>query len=133
MSSKPVIRISARNHGDDQVLDRVDAEDLECVELLADFSGTEVGGDRAARCPEHDDGGDERGELSNRGEDEEATKPVKRAEQLQKATGLEAGRPEADGDHRTRRGNQHTCRARRNSSSTPPRRGREAGPPRRSS
>ncbi len=30
----------------DQVLDRVDAEDLESVELLADLAGAEVGGDR---------------------------------------------------------------------------------------
>jgi len=35
----------------DEILDRVDAEHLECVELLADLARPEVGGDRVPATP----------------------------------------------------------------------------------
>ena len=48
----------------DQVLDRVDAEHLQGVELLADLAGAEVGGDRGAGDAGDDDRGDERARSS---------------------------------------------------------------------
>ncbi len=84
----------------DQVLDRVDAEHLQGVELLADLAGAEVGGDRGAGDAGDDDGGDEGGELADRGEDEEAAEPVERAEQGEEVGRLQARRAEAEGDGR---------------------------------
>ena len=60
--------------GDDEVLDRVDAEHLQRVELLADLARPEVGGDRGAGDAGDDDRGDEGRELADRGEDEEAAR-----------------------------------------------------------
>ena len=48
MSSRPVIDHQRQEARHDQVLDRVDAEHLQGVELLADLAGAEVGGDRGA-------------------------------------------------------------------------------------
>jgi hypothetical protein len=75
---------------DDQVLDRVDAEHLQRVELLADLARPQVGGDRRARDAREDDRGHERRELSNRREDEEAAQAVDRAEQHEEVARLES-------------------------------------------
>ena len=69
---------------DDQVLDRVDAEHLECVELLADLSGTEVSGDRRAGDAGDDHGGDGGRELADRGKDEKPAEAVEGAEEERK-------------------------------------------------
>ena len=69
----------------DQVLDRVDAEHLQGVELLADLAGAEVGGDRGAGDAGDDDRGDQRPDPADRGQDEEAAEPVERAEQRERA------------------------------------------------
>src|SRR5215211_4279699 len=42
----------------DQVLDRVDAQHLQRVQLLADLAGAQVGGDGRAADAGQDDGGD---------------------------------------------------------------------------
>ena len=65
----------------DEVLDRVDAEHLQRVELLADLARAEVGGDRGAGHAGQHDRGHERRELADRGEHEEAAEAVERAEQ----------------------------------------------------
>ena len=85
---------------DDEVLDRVDAEDLQRVELLADLAGAEVGGDRRARDAGEHDRRHERRELADRGEDEEAAEAVQRAEQDEEVGGLQARRAVAEGDRR---------------------------------
>ena len=84
----------------DEVLDRVDAEDLERVELLADLAGAEVGGDRGAGDARDDDRGDQRADPADRGEDEEAAEPVERAEDLQRPGRLQSGRAEVEGEGR---------------------------------
>ncbi len=61
----------------DQVLDRVDAEHLQRVELLADLAGAEVGGDRGAGDAGDDDGGDER--ARTRGSTASTKKPPSRS------------------------------------------------------
>src|SRR5207247_8310825 len=85
---------------DDEVLDRVDAEDLEGVELLADLSRPEVGGDRGPGDPGDDDRGDEGGELAHRGEDEKAPEAIEGSEQGQEVGRLKARGAEAEGDRR---------------------------------
>jgi hypothetical protein len=84
----------------DQVLDRVDTQDLEGVELLADLAGAEVGGDRGAGDAAGDDRGDQRADPADRGEDEEAAEPVERAEDLQRARRLQPGGAEVEGEGR---------------------------------
>ena len=86
--------------GHDQVLDRVDPEDLEGVELLADLSGPEVGGDRGPRHPGDHDRGHEGGELADRGQDEEAPEPVEGPEQGGEVGRLKPRGAEAEGDGR---------------------------------
>ncbi len=83
---------------DDEVLDRIDAEDHQRVELLADLAGAEVGGDRGAGDAGDDDRGHERRELAHRGEDEEAAEAVEGAEQGQEVRGLQARGAEAERD-----------------------------------
>src|SRR3954451_724633 len=90
-------REEARDH---EVLDRVDAEHLERVELLADLARAEVGGDRGAGHAGEHDRGHERGELADRGEHEEAAEAVERAEQHEEVRGLQAGGAVAEGDRR---------------------------------
>ena len=80
-------RQEARHH---QVLDRVDAEHLQRVELLADLARAEVGGDRGAAHAGEDDRRHERGELADRGEHEEAAEAVDRAEDDQEVARLQA-------------------------------------------
>ena len=65
----------------DQVLDRVDAEHLEGVELLADLAGAEVGGDRGPGHAGDHDRRDQRRDPADRDHDEEAAEPVEGAEQ----------------------------------------------------
>ena len=86
----------------DEVLDRVHAEHLERVELLADLAGAEVGRDRRAADAGEDDRRDERRELADRGEHEEAAEPVDGAEQDQEVARLEPRRAVAHGEHRDR-------------------------------
>ena len=74
----------------DEVLDRVDAEHLQRVELLADLARAEVGGDRGARHAGEHDRGHERRELADRGEHEEAAEAVQRAEQHEEVRRLQA-------------------------------------------
>ena len=81
MSRRPVISISAKKSRHDEVLDRVDAQHLQRVELLADLAGAEVGGDRRAGDPGDDDGGHEWADFADRGQDEEAAEPIEGAEQ----------------------------------------------------
>ena len=66
---------------DDEVLDRVDAEHLQRVELLADLARAQIGGDRGARDAREHDRGDERPDFADRGEHEEAAEAVERADQ----------------------------------------------------
>src|SRR4051812_31486624 len=83
---------------DDQVLDRVDAEHLKRVELLADLARAEVRGDRRAADAGKDDRRGDRPELPHRAEHEEAAQPVDRAEDHEEVAGLEAGRAVAEAD-----------------------------------
>ena len=98
-----MISIRVRKRGDDEVLDRVDPEDLEGVELLADLAGPEVGGDRRPGDPGDHDRGHEGGELADRGQDEEAAEAVEGPEQGQEVGRLKARGAEPEGD----RGDQH--------------------------
>ena len=86
----------------DEVLDRVDAEHLQRVELLADLARAEVGGDRGAAHAGQDDRRDERRELADRGQHEEPAEPVDRAEQDQEVARLQPGRAVAHREHRDR-------------------------------
>ena len=83
---------------DDEVLDRVDAEHLQRVELLADLAGAEVGGDRRAGDAGEHDRRHERRELADRGEHEEAAEAVERAEEDEEVRGLQTGRAVAERD-----------------------------------
>ena len=100
MSNSPVTQHQREEPRHDQVLDRVDAEHLERVELLADLARAEVGGDRGAGHAGEHDRVDERRELADRGEHEEAAEPVERAEQHQEVRGLQARRLVAERDRR---------------------------------
>ena len=84
----------------DEVLDRVDAEHLQRVELLADLARAEVGGDRGAGHAGEHDRGDEGRELADRGQHEEAAEAVQRAEEDEEVGGLQARRAVAEGDGR---------------------------------
>ncbi len=85
---------------DDEVLDGVDAEDLQRVELLADLARAEVGGDRGARDAREHDRGDDRADLADRGEHEDPAEAVQRPEDRQEVRGLQAGGGVADADRR---------------------------------
>ena len=85
---------------DDDVLDRVDAEHQERVELFTDLAGAEVSGDRGPGHACEDDRVDERRELPDRREHEEAAETVERAEQHQEVGGLETGGLIAERDRR---------------------------------
>ncbi len=85
---------------DDEVLDRVDAEHLQRVELLADLARAEVGAHRRAGDAGHHDRADERRELAHDGEHEQAAEAVERAEQVEEARGLDARRPVGEADRR---------------------------------
>ena len=100
MSSRPGDQHQGQEARHDQVLDRVDAQDLQGVELLADLSGPEVGGDRRPGDPGDHDRGHERGELADRGQDEEAPEAVKGPEQGQEVGRLKARGAEPEGDGR---------------------------------
>src|SRR5918995_347545 len=80
-------RQEARHH---EVLNRVHAEHLEGVQLLADLARPEVGGDGGAADAGEDDRRHERGELADRREHEEAAEPIDGAEQNEEVAGLEA-------------------------------------------
>ncbi len=84
----------------DEVLDRVDAEHLQRVELLADLARAQVGGDRRAGDARDDDRGDVRREDADRGEYEEAAEAVERTEQHEEVRRLEARCSIADRDRR---------------------------------
>ena len=84
----------------DQVLDRVHAQHLERVQLLADLAGAEVGGDRGAGHAGHDHRVHPGRELADRGQHEEAPEPVERAEQGQEVGRLQARGAVAEGDRR---------------------------------
>src|SRR4051812_34698685 len=73
----------------DEVLHRVDAEDLESVELLADLARAEVRRDCRAGNAGEDDCGHEWRELADRAQDEEAAEAVDRAEQDEEVAGLQ--------------------------------------------
>src|SRR4029453_8079162 len=83
--------------------DRVDAEHLQGVELLADLARAEVGGDRGAGDPGHHHRGDEGGEPGEGGQAEEAPEAVEGAEEGEEVGGLQAGGAEAEGEG----GDQH--------------------------
>ena len=115
----------------DEVLDRVDAEHLERVELLADLARAEVGGDRRAADAGEDDRGHERGELADRGEHEEAAEAVDRAEQDEEVARLEPRRAVAERDRRDRAAGTSTAAARTGTAArTPCRTGTAAAGPR---
>ncbi len=76
MSNRPGHEHQRQEARDDEVLDRVDAEDLQRVELLADLAGAEVGGDRRAGHAGEDDRVHGRRELADRREHEEAAEAV---------------------------------------------------------
>ena len=80
-------REEARDH---EVLDRVDAEHLERVELLADLPRAEVRGDRGAGDTGQHDRVDNGRELADRGEHEEPAESVERAEQHEEVRGLQS-------------------------------------------
>ena len=100
MSNSPVTQHQRQEARHDQVLDRVDAEHLERVELLADLAGAEVGGDRGAGHAGQHDRVDERRELPDRREHEEPAEPVQRAEQHQEVRRLQSRRLVAERDRR---------------------------------
>ncbi len=85
---------------DDEVLDRVDAEHLQRVELLADLARAEVGGDRGAGGAGDDDRADEGRELAHDGEHEEAAHAVERAEEREEVGRLQARHRVGDAGHR---------------------------------
>src|SRR4051794_24729283 len=89
---------------DDEVLDRVDAQRLGGVQLLADLAGAEVGRDGGARHAGEDDRGDERRELTDRGEDEEAAQAVDRAEEDEEVAGLKTRGAIPECDRRDQKG-----------------------------
>ena len=72
----------------------IDAEHLQRVQLLADLAGAEVGGDRGPGHAGEHDRVDERRELADRRQHEEAAEPVQRAEQDEEVRGLQAGAPD---------------------------------------
>src|SRR3954452_5590948 len=90
----------AEESGNDEVFDRIDAEDLQRVELLADLPRAEVGGDRGAGDAGDDDRGHERRELADRGEDEKAPEAVEGAEEGEEVGRLKPWCSEAEGDRR---------------------------------
>jgi hypothetical protein len=95
MASQPPI--SADEHQrqktwHDDALDRVDAQHLQRVELLADLAGAEVRRDRGARHAREHDRGHERRELADHGQHEEPPEPVQLAEQDEEVRRLQAGR-----------------------------------------
>jgi hypothetical protein len=90
-------RQEPRHH---EVLDRVDAEHLQRVELLADLARAEVGGDRRAGDAGQHDRGHERRELADRGQHEEAAEAVDRAEEDEDVGRLQAWRAVPEGDGR---------------------------------
>ena len=98
MSNRPGDEHQRQEARHDEVLDRVDAEHLQRVELLADLARAEVGGDRGAGHAGEHDRGHERRELADRGEHEEAAEAVERAEQDEEVGGLQAGRAVAERD-----------------------------------
>ena len=97
MSSRPVIDHQRQEARHDQVLDRVDAEHLQGVELLADLAGAEVGGDRGAGDAADDHRGDHRPDQADRGHDEEAAEPVEARRTGEDAGGLQPGRAQVRG------------------------------------
>src|SRR5215212_1365832 len=80
----------------DEVLDRVDAEHLERVELLADLARAEVRRDRRPGDAGEHDRRHERRELADRGEHEEPAEAVDRAEQDEEVRRLQARRAVAE-------------------------------------
>ena len=84
--------------GDDEVLDRVHAQHLQRVELLAHLAGAEVGGDRGAGHPGQHDRGDQRPDFADRRQHEEAAEAIERAEQRQEVARLQPRGSVADGD-----------------------------------
>ena len=85
---------------DDEVLERVHAEHLQGIELLADLACTEVGGDRGARDPREDDRCHPRPDLADGAEHEEAAEPVQGAEDRQEVRRLKARGRVTDADRR---------------------------------
>ena len=84
----------------DEVLDRVDAEHLQRVELLAHLARAEVGGDRRARHAGEHDRGDQRADFADRREHEEPAEAVERAEEREEVRRLQPRRAVADRDRR---------------------------------
>ena len=118
----------------DEVLDRVDAEHLQRVELLADLAGAEVGGDRGAGDAGEHDRVDERRELADRREHEEAAEAVERAEQHEEVRGLQARRAVAERAPSRRAAGTSTASSRTGTGRrTRCRTDMAGGPPRRSS
>ena len=116
---------------DDEVLDRVDAEHLQRVELLADLARAEVGRDRRAGDAGDDDRADHGRELADHREHEEAAHAVERAEQRQEVRRLQPGRRVGIANIVISSGNQQSFSANRNcETNSPPWYG---GTPRRSS
>ena len=106
---------------DDEVLDRVDAEHLQRVELLADLARAEVGGDRRAGHAGEHDRGHERRELADRREHEEAAEAVERAEQDEEVRRLQTRRRRSrTRPSRSSSGNQHSRSANRNCETNSP-------------
>src|SRR4051794_9554824 len=85
---------------DDEVLDRVDAQHLEGVQLLADLAGAEVGRDGRARHAGEDDRGHERRELADRRQDEEPAQAVDRTEEDEEVARLQTRSAVAERDRR---------------------------------
>ena len=118
----------------DEVLDRVDAEHLQRVELLADLARTEVGGDRRAGHAGQHDRVDERRELADRREHEEAAEAVERAEQDEEVGRLQPRRAVPEGDRRDQqREPAQPQREHELADELARRTGTAGGPPRRSS
>ena len=93
MSNRPGHQHQRQKARHDEVLDRVHAEHLQRVELLADLARAEVGGDRGAGDPGEHDRGHDRADLADRGEHEEAAEAIERAEDRQEVRGLQARAP----------------------------------------
>ena len=91
MLNRPVTSIRGQEARHDEVLDRVDAEHLQGVELLAHLARTEVGGDRRAGHARDHDRGDQRPQFADHDDHEELSQTVKGTDQDEEVGRLEPG------------------------------------------
>ncbi len=86
--------------GDDEIVDRVDAEDLQRVELLADLTGAEVRRDGGPCHARDDDSRHALADLADGAQHEEAAEAIQRSEDGQEVRGLQTRCRVAEADCR---------------------------------